>query len=248
VRARARALVDRRGSVLTNHRRALWYAVGLLVATVALFLLVAFDSTLASVQTVDDAVYRRANEFRIGLVTLLSRVLNVLGGGWVLIPLRIAVAAWLAMRRRWRALSAWLLIWVAAEVAINAFKALYERPRPPGSLVATRGFSFPSGHAVATAATSIALVLVLMPPGHRRRHWEVYAVVFAFVMALSRVYLNAHWLTDVVGGTLLGATIALGVAGLVTEVNDVVTRRRSRVRTLTPIASRSGTSRQDPDG
>ena len=227
MRAQARAQVDRR-SVLTNHRRALAYAVGLLVATVVVFLLVAFDSTLTSVHTVDDAVYRRANELRIGVATVLARSLNVLGGGWVLIPLRIAVAAWLGVRRRWRALTAWLLIWFASEVAINLFKAWYERPRPPGSLVATRGFSFPSGHAVATAATAIGLVLVLLPPGHRRRHWEVYSVVFAFVMALSRVYLNAHWLSDVVAGPLLGATIALAVAGLVTEVHDLVMKRRAR--------------------
>jgi membrane-associated phospholipid phosphatase len=214
--------------VLTNHRRALAYAVGLLIATVVIFALVAFDSTLAWVQAVDDAVYRRANDFRFGVATLISRSLNLLGSGWVLIPLRIMIAAWLAIRRRWRALAAWLLIWFASEVAINLFKTWYGRPRPPGSLVTTRGFSFPSGHAVATAATAIALVLVLLPPGHRRRHWEVYSVVFAFVMALSRVYLNAHWLSDVVAGTLLGATIALAVAGLVTEVHDVAMRRRAR--------------------
>jgi membrane-associated phospholipid phosphatase len=226
--------------VLTNHRRALVYAVGLLVATVVVFALVAFDSTLASIQVVDDAVYRRANEFRTGVVTPVMHVLDVLGSGWILIPLRIAVAAWLAVRRRWRVLSAWLLIWFVSEVAINVFKAWYERPRPPGSLVDTRGFSFPSGHAVATAATAIALVLVLLPPGHRRRHWEVYAVAFAFVMALSRVYLNAHWFTDVVGGTLLGATIALAGAGLVTEVHDVVLRRRAP--TVSHVAS-SGAGR-----
>lgn len=222
--------------MLTNHRRALAYAVGLLIATVLIFALVAFDSTLARVQTVDDAIYRRANELRFGVAALTSRVLNLLGSGWVLIPLRILVAAWLAVRRRWRALTAWLLIWLVSEVAINLFKAVYERPRPPGSLVTTRGFSFPSGHAVATAATAIGLVLVLLPPGHRRRHWEVYSVVFAFVMALSRVYLNAHWLSDVVAGTLLGATIALAVAGLVTEVHDVAMRRRAR-SSASPVAT-----------
>lgn len=176
--------------------------------------------------------------------------MNVLGGGWVLIPLRIVVAGWLAVQRRWRQFSAWLLIWLVAELAIRVFKVLYERPRPPDGLVDTTGFSFPSGHAVATAATAIALVLVLLPPGHRRRHWEVYAVLFSFAMALSRVYLNAHWLSDVVAGTLLGAGVALAVAGLVTEVRDVAMRRHERLlaspwkRGLSPCPSDAGAPRR----
>jgi undecaprenyl-diphosphatase len=74
---------------------------------------------------------------------------------------------------------------------------------------------------VAAAATAVALVLAFFPPGERRRRWEELAVVFAFVMAYSRVYLAAHWLSDVVAGTLLGAGIAVFWAAAVTEVRDV---------------------------
>lgn len=215
--------------MLTNHRRALLYAGGLLGVTVLLFVLVWFDATRPAVQAVDDVVYRGAEDIRNGPLTLVARVLNVLGGGWVLIPLRIVVAVFLAVRRRWRALATWLLIWLVAEVALVVFKAWYARPRPPGRLVDTTGFSFPSGHAVATAATAIALVLVLLPAGRHRRKWEVYAILFSFAMAMSRVYLNAHWFSDVVAGTLLGAGIALTIAGVVTEVRELAMGRRERL-------------------
>jgi undecaprenyl-diphosphatase len=94
-------------------------------------------------------------------------------------------------------------------------------------VVATIGHSFPSGHAVAGAATAVALVLVMIPPGRKRRRWEIAAVAFAFVMSLSRVYLDAHWFSDVVAGVLLGAGVALGSAALTTEVRDIVMRRRA---------------------
>jgi undecaprenyl-diphosphatase len=41
------------------------------------------------------------------------------------------------------------------------------------------------------------------------------------------VYLEAHWLSDVVAGVLLGAGVALGSAALATEVHDVAMRRRA---------------------
>lgn len=225
----ARAPGEPSRSVLSNHRRALLYALALLFATCLVFALVGFDATRPSVQRVDDAAYRSTEDIRSALLTGTANALNVIGGGVVLVPLRIAVAALLAVRRRWRGLSAWLLTWLVAEIAVRAFKVWYARPRPPGPLVVTTGFSFPSGHAVAAVATAIALVLVALPPGPRRRKWEIYALLFSFAMALSRVYLNAHWLSDVVAGTLLGAGVALGSAGLVTEIRDVTMRGRQRL-------------------
>jgi undecaprenyl-diphosphatase len=68
---------------------------------------------------------------------------------------------------------------------------------------------------MAGAVTAVALVIVFLPAGPHRRIWELVAVGFAFFMALSRTYLRAHWLTDVVAGVLLGAAAAVGVAAIV---------------------------------
>lgn len=212
----------------------LLYTLLLLAAMVLVFVGVgrhppalAPETTFAPIGRADQAMYDAIDEIRNVVFSASARALNVIGGGLVTIPLRIAVAAWLAWRRRWRAFAAWALTWAMAEILLSAAKAFFHRGRPPARLVATAGFAFPSGHAVAGAATAVALVLVLLPAGRNRRKWEAIAVAFASLMALSRVYLNAHWLSDVVAGVLLGMAVALGSAALVTEIRDVAIRRRA---------------------
>jgi undecaprenyl-diphosphatase len=220
--------------VLTDHRRAFWWAIGLLLATVSVFVAVGRHPPGAAPQTTvpfvgdwDLAISHWMDDIRNSVLTVLARGLNVLGSGIVTIPLRIGVAVWLLIRTRWRALAAWLLTWAVAEVVLLGAKDFFHRGRPPGALVSTVGFSFPSGHAVAGAAIAVALVLVVLPPGPERRRWELAAASFAFVMAMSRVYLRAHWFTDVLAGVLLGTGIALGCAALVTEIRDIALRRRA---------------------
>jgi undecaprenyl-diphosphatase len=221
--------------MLANHRRTFWYSLALLVAMALLFVgvgrhaeVAAPATTFAPIGRLDRSVFDAMARIRDTPLTWIARALNVIGGGGVTIPLRILVAAWLLFRRRWRALGTWALTWAGAELLLTAAKAFFHRGRPAAPLVLTVGHSFPSGHAVAASATAVALVLVTMPNGPRRRKWEVVAVAFAFVMAFSRVYLNAHWLSDVVAGVLMGTGIALGSAALATEISNVGLRRRIR--------------------
>jgi undecaprenyl-diphosphatase len=205
------------------------YAAGLLAACVVALVAVGRhaaaatpDTTLPLIGHFDASVHRWMDDIRTKPVTALFRFLNVAGGGIVTIPLRAVASIVLAFRRELRRLGAFVLTWVASELLLEIMKAYFHRGRPPGSLVATTGYSFPSGHAVAAAATAVALVLAFLPAGSSRRKWEWIAVAFSFVMAFSRVYLNAHWFSDVVAGVLLGSGIAIGSAALVTEVRNLM--------------------------
>ena len=210
---------------LTNHRRALVYSFLLLAAMAAIFIGVGKHpgepgtvTTWAWIGRFDGHVYAWVQHHRYSVVTAICKGLNFLGGGIVTIPLRIIVALYLAFRRDWRYFAAWVLTWAAAEIALTMTKAYFDRTRPPFPLVGTSGASFPSGHAVATASIAVALVLALQHAGPHRRKWEVLAAAAAFVMALSRVYLNAHWFSDTVAGVLLGAGVALGATALISEI------------------------------
>jgi membrane-associated phospholipid phosphatase len=206
--------------MLVDARRGLVTSVALLAGGVVVGLLVALPATRPAVQAVDQSVWEAAGEVRNGPATWVSLALSWLGSALVNWPLRVAAIALLAWQRHWVRLAAFVLAVLTSEVLIGVTKGAYDRPRPPGSLIETSGAAFPSGHAVATAVTAVGLVLVLARPGPTRWRWEVNAVVFTSVMALSRVYLRAHWLSDTVAGALLGAGLALGWPALLLAVRD----------------------------
>jgi membrane-associated phospholipid phosphatase len=196
--------------MLVDSRRGLLISGALLVGAVVVGLLVTLPATGPAVQDADDAVWRLAGAVRNEPTTAVAVALSWLGGAWVNWPLRAAAVLLLAWRRHWLRLAAFALAVLTSEILIGTIKAAVDRPRPPGSLIETSGAAFPSGHAIATAVTAVGLVLVLAPPGPERWRWEVRAVELTAVMALSRVYLHAHWLTDTIAGALLGAGLALG--------------------------------------
>ncbi|SDG11573.1 undecaprenyl-diphosphatase [Blastococcus aurantiacus] len=206
--------------MLVDARRGL-VASGCLLAGAALVTtLVVVPATRPAVQAVDDAVWRWAGDLRNEPATAVAEALSVLGSAYVNWPLRLAALLLIAWRRHWLRLAAFALAVLTSELFIGPVKDAVDRPRPPGALIETTAASFPSGHAIAGTVTAVGLVLVLASPGPSRWRWEVRAAVFGAVMALSRVYLRAHWLSDTVAGALLGAGLALGWPALLMAVRE----------------------------
>jgi membrane-associated phospholipid phosphatase len=204
--------------MLVDIRRGLLVSGALLAGAVVVGLLVLLPWTAPAVQGVDDAVWRFAGAIQNEPATAVATALSWLGGAEVNWPLRAAALLLLAWRRHWLRAAAFTLAVVTSELFIGPIKDLTDRARPPGALIETTAASFPSGHAIATAVTAVGLVLVLAHPGPSRWRWEVNAVIFTSVMALSRVYLRAHWLSDTVAGALLGAGLALGWPALLMAI------------------------------
>jgi membrane-associated phospholipid phosphatase len=96
----------------------------------------------------------------------------------------------------------------AAWVAQRAIKQLVHRRRPPGRH--REPGSFPSGHTTPTTAIALATALVLARAG-RARPLPLVALTLGVPVSvgLARVYRDAHWMTDVIGGWMAGASLAL---------------------------------------
>ncbi len=125
----------------------------------------------------------------------------------------------------------------AAAVASTVIKALVGRERPPTNIqvLLETDHSFPSGHVTGTAALFGIVVLVLS--AHRtpavKRLLMLLAVTVTIVVALTRLYLGVHWLTDVIAGAIL-ATLAVTVGGAVFRFVE----GRSKTTDRTSSASR----------
>ena len=215
-RAMSRVAAPEEEPVLAAPLRDTAVTAAVLALTAVTFAVVADHGILAHIQRADDAWLRLMISGRAAPVTAVAKVFNWLGLVYVTLPVRIAIAGFLAWRRRWWHLAAFAAAVVLSEVLIGTLKGSYDRARPPGSLVATSGASFPSGHSVAATVTVVAAVIALVPPGRARVAWGAAAAAFSVLMALSRAYLGAHWLSDAVAGVLLGTSCALLAALAVT--------------------------------
>jgi len=121
--------------VLVNQRRSLIASAALLGGAVTVGVLVAVPTTRAWVQPVDDAARELAVQMRNGPSTAVAKALSLIGSVWVIWPLRGLIALLLAVRTRWLQLTAFALAVITSEVAIGGLKGLYDRPRPPGSMI-----------------------------------------------------------------------------------------------------------------
>jgi len=140
----------------------------------------------------------------------LMEKVTLLGETYVAVASILVVAAVLALARHRRTAVAFLGIAVL-EIMMEALKAIVDRPRPSGELVlvfesGTSG-SFPSGHtyhAVVFGGLLLALVVSQIRQPWLRRSVTAIVVALILAVALSRVYLGAHWPSDVLGSVVLG--------------------------------------------
>jgi undecaprenyl-diphosphatase len=195
-------------------RRAFVLGVGLLAAVVLTALVVPMEPL-----SIDSSWSDAMASISSPVLKDVALVFNALGRGWGWALTLTAVAGLLLVRHRIVALVAFLVAEALSSFLSGLLKILVGRPRPPDGVVHPVGSSFPSGHASYGAVTCIALVLLFAPPS-RRTVWWVLAGLGIAGMAWSRTYLQVHWLSDVIGGVLLGAGIVLSTfaaAQLVTE-------------------------------
>lgn len=170
-----------------------------------------------TISNIDMSAANLMRETRNAPADELMTVITMMGDTVVMLALAAAIIGWLVWRKAYRAAYAAAFAIIAAKLFEMAVKFGIQRARP--TELAYTGidlFSFPSGHATMSAVIfGILAVLV----SHSMGRWGraiVYALcaVCAVLIGFSRIYLGAHWLSDVLAGLAFGAVMAavFGVA------------------------------------
>jgi len=144
-------------------------------------------------------------EARAPIWTIPALVFNWIGGGIssiIYVPVTI-IGGLLIWRRPWAALYYACAALGSASVVL-VIKHVIGRPRPTDILVTPDFGSFPSGHSANAALIAATLGIIFS------RTWVwVTGSIYTLLMMLSRTYLGAHWISDTVGGMLVGAGVAV---------------------------------------
>jgi len=220
LKARTPSHIDRDvefGHVKATHHRYAVILLWWLIATTAVLVAMTIGPARELIERVDEWWLDLMVDAEVGGLTTLAKVLAYAGSAWATMPARLAIAVWLGRRAAWDRLGVWLVAIFISEATLTILKAAFDRARPPAELsqAVVSSASFPSGHTVEAMAVAIALVYVFAKAGKPARHWFYVAVGYGLVMALSRTFLRVHWLSDVVVGTVIGATAAMAAVWIV---------------------------------
>ncbi|MSQ07067.1 MAG: phosphatase PAP2 family protein [Dehalococcoidia bacterium] len=198
------------GALLGRH----WLASSLTLVTAAVVLLVRTLPALPG----DQWLILTVQGWRTPALDTAALAITLVGW-WPVSGALVALLAgrlFLGGRRRDALMAGFIPVAVAAGYAL---KLVVHRPRPEYLIIgpAHSGLSFPSLHALfATLLGGVVVILAqeLLPQRWLRRTVQGLAVLMAVGVGASRVYLGAHWPSDVLGGSLLGVLAVLGLKWL----------------------------------
>ena len=147
--------------------------------------------------------------YREEWLAVFFSLVTFLGSSSVVIVVAIALIYFFFVKRKFAYILSFVITFFGAEFSVYVLKEVVGRLRPPVDMafLVENSFSFPSGHAtIAVALYGFIIYILFRESGGRSRRMAILfiGVLLIFLIGLSRLYLGVHFLSDVVGGFLLG--------------------------------------------
>lgn len=134
-------------------------------------------------------------------------VVTLLGEWKILIFAVVIIAALFWLNNKKSYTLPFLAAVLGAEITGQLLKIIIHRPRPLGGIETENTFSFPSGHALISAAFYGFLIYYFWQRSKNKTHkffFLILGIILILLIGISRLYLDVHYLSDVVAGYVIG--------------------------------------------
>lgn len=193
-----------------QHRK--WLDLSLLTGIFFIMILILVVTNANLIHTFDHIIAELVQNNRTASKTHFFVFITTIGNPLPNIGFTLILVDWLVYSKYYRLLSFAALSILLGTLGNSAIKLLIQRPRPLHKLISIGGYSFPSGHS--TSSIILLSVLMIITANLVRHKWQrilidLLAIIMILLIGLSRIYLNVHYPSDVLGGYLFGITIVL---------------------------------------
>ena len=160
--------------------------------------------------TIDTTTYNAIQQIQTPALTTFSKIIEIITDPIILVAISIIIATILYLKKAKAKAILLTTTTIATAIIIKLLKEIIQRPRPTNTLmhqytnILTEGYAFPSGH---TTMAIVFLGLITYLFAKKQKLAAIATTAIILIISFTRIYLNVHWLTDVIAGIILGTAI-----------------------------------------
>lgn len=189
--------------------KKLYISLGLLI----LFIIITLLVRAGSFDMIDNSVHAYLVRFTSEVTTNIMKVITFFGSTlWMVILTAIVFIGLLFFKKNRHAYVTLSMI-VLSTIMNNVVKIIIKRPRPTYMPVGMESsYAYPSGHTMASVTLYGLIMFFIIKSNIPKKYKWIYSVflgLLIILIAISRIYLGAHYFTDVIGGALLSSALLM---------------------------------------
>ncbi len=198
---------DKTGEKVKGISIRLVIVLAIFIVILLLFLFITDEFVLEGGNEIDAKVFQQIEPYTSPTITAIMNFFTFFGSTDFLFPAYTLLALfYIVFKKNTRRSLNITAIGLSSVLLMLLIKNIFKRNRPPDPLVAAKGFSYPSGHST-SAFTFCGILIYILWESQVKKVWKwigtVALLLFAAIVAFSRVYLHVHYASDVLAGFCL---------------------------------------------